>query len=521
MKPVIGEAVSYDVETSHHVPWVLGTQLTLDVGPLGRAPVGSRVLLIEAHEFARRKPYHHAKLTLVFAAMRQFRDRLRHEGYEVEYIKAERFRDGLEQYFETYPDDTLFLMDSPSHRSGEALRESGEAEGGRVEVVPNELFVATQKATEEWVDSRASETFTHESFYRWMRRKSGVLMDSEGPTGGEWNYDDQNREFPPAEWDSPPVYEPVHDELTLETSRWVDAEFETWGDTESFRWPVTREQALSQLEHVLEHRLPAFGPYQDAMRADDPLMAHTLLSPALNCGLIHPWEVITGVEEAYHERADVPLNSAEGVIRQILGWREFMRVVYRQTMPELAAANQLGASANLPAFYWSGDTDMACVRGCVEDVRQQGYSHHIQRLMVLSNFATLWGVEPQQLNEWFHATYVDAYHWVTTPNVIEMGSYAHGVFATKPYVSSANYIDKMSDYCEQCSYSKNENTGEGACPFNALYWEFLERHEDVLRSNHRMGLMYGHVDRKRDSGAMEELAERVGELREMEAEGTL
>ncbi|MES3517843.1 MAG: cryptochrome/photolyase family protein [Natronomonas sp.] len=521
VNPVVGDAPSYDLSDPNRTPWLLGTHLHPEAGPLRRAPDGSRVLLIEAHDFARRKPYHHDKLTLVFAGMRQFRDRLESDGYDVEYIKAESFAAGLQQYFAAYPDDELVVMRSPSHRSGESLRSLVEAAGGALDVVGNELFVTTREAADRWANDRDGETFRHETFYRWLRRETGVLMDDGEPEGGEWNYDDENREFPPPEYESPPVYRPEHDELTQETSRWVQSTFDTWGDPEPFIWPVTREQALEGLEHFCRRRLPEFGPYQDAMRTEDPTMAHALLSPAINLGLLHPWEVIRAIETAYYDRDDVPLNSAEGAIRQLLGWREFMRFVYRHTMPELATANQLDATADLPDAYWSGDTDMACLSTTVSDVEARGYSHHIQRLMVLANFATLWGVEPKQLNEWFHATYADAYHWVTTPNVIEMGSYGHGVFASKPYVSSANYIDKMSDYCGDCRYYKTKDTGERACPFNALYWDFLDRNEEHLRSNHRMGLMYGHVDDKRESGAMTEIKARVEELREMEQDGTL
>jgi deoxyribodipyrimidine photolyase-related protein len=267
--------------------------------------------------------------------------------------------------------------------------------------------------------------------------------------------------------------------------------------------------------------LPAFGPYQDAMRGDDWAMAHALLGSSINLGLVHPVEVVEAIEEAYREREDVPLNSAEGAIRQVIGWREFVRHVYREAMPELARANRLGATHSLPDFYWTGETEMQCLAETVGDVRARGYAHHIQRLMVLSNFATLWGVEPSALNEWFHATFVDAYHWVTTPNVVEMGTYGHGAFATKPYVSSANYVEKMSDYCGDCAYDPDADTGEGACPFNALYWDFLARNEDTLRSNHRMGLMYGHVDNKRESGDLPAIRDRVTTLREKEPGGNL
>jgi deoxyribodipyrimidine photolyase-related protein len=511
--PVVGTVEEYDIDGERRVPWVLGTQLHPSVGPLSRAPDGSRVLLIEAHDFARRKPYHHDKLTLLFSSMRHFRDELRERGYDVAYIQAPTFGAGLERFFDRYPETTLVAMRSPSHNSGERLQELAENAGGDLDIVANELFVSTREAFDEWANETDVEPFTHENFYRWLRRETGVLLRDGDPVGGEWNFDDQNQEFPPDDWEPPARHETELDDLTERVSEWVSAEFDTWGDAESFCWPVTREGARDRLEQFVTERLPAFGPYQDAMVADEWAMAHSLLSPSINLGHLHPWEVITAIETAGLESESVPINSLEGVLRQLLGWREFMRHVYRHAMPELAGANQLDATASLPEFYWDGETDMRCVSESVEDVRARGYAHHIQRLMVLGNFATLWGVEPAQLNEWFHATYVDAYHWVTTPNVVEMGSYGHGIFATKPYVSSANYIDRMSDYCGDCAYDPDEDIGEGACPFNALYWDFLARNEETLRSNHRMGLMYSHVDSKRESGDLDAIEDRVAELR--------
>ncbi|WP_267163922.1 cryptochrome/photolyase family protein [Halovenus salina] len=517
-QPTVGTPPTYSLDDGE-VPWVLGTQLTEQCGPLARAPEGSRVLLVEAHDFARRMPYHHHKLTLVFAAMRQFRDRLREDGYDVTYLQAESFGDAFEDFFAANPETTLVTMRSPSDGSPERFEELVAAAGGDLRVVENELFVSTREAFDEWAGN--DDQFRHEDFYRWMRRESGVLMDDGDPVGGEWNYDDQNREYPPDSWEAPPVPTPDHDDLTRETADWVAESFDTWGDQEGFVWPVTRRQACEHLNHFVEHRLPEFGPYQDAMRTDDWAMAHALLGSSVNIGLLHPLEVIEAVEDAYHRREDVDLPSAEGCIRQLLGWREFMRHVYRHAMPELATANQLEATHSLPDFYWTGETEMNCLAETVGEVREHGYSHHIQRLMILANFATLWGVEPAELNEWFHATYVDAYHWVTTPNVVEMGQYGHGVFASKPYVSSANYVDDMSDYCEGCVYDPDSDTGADACPFNALYWDFLDRNEEPLRSNHRMGLMYGHVDSKRDAGSMADLREQVTQMREAAKDGDL
>jgi Uncharacterized protein related to deoxyribodipyrimidine photolyase len=334
-QPIVGETESYSLTDPNRVPWVLGTQLHPDAGPLARAPDGSRVLLIEAHDFARRKPYHHDKLTLVFSGMRHFRDELREQGYTVEYIKSDTFGDGLATYFERYPDDELVVMRSPSHRSADRFRELVEDADGRLDVVQNELFVGTRKAIDQWANETDKDPFRHETFYRWMRTQTGVLMTDDGdPEGGEWNYDDDNQEFPPASWESPPVAVPDHDELTAQTSKWVADEFDVWGETDEFVWPVTRAQAQAKLDHFVETRLPEFGPYQDAMRSDDWAMAHALLGSSVNLGLLHPWEVVQQIEQAYDERDDVPLNSAEGVLRQLIGWREFMRHVYRHSMPD-------------------------------------------------------------------------------------------------------------------------------------------------------------------------------------------
>jgi deoxyribodipyrimidine photolyase-related protein len=315
---IVGTPPEYTLGTDE-IPWVLGTQLTDRSGPLARAPEGSHVLLIEAHDFARRMPYHHQKLTLVFAAMRRFSDRLRAAGYDVTYIEAATFGDAFETFFADNPGTTLVTMRSPSFGSERRFRELVDDAGGTLRVVENELFCSTRAAFDEWADD--DETFGHERFYRWMRRESGVLMGGDGPVGGEWNYDDENREFPPEVWEAPPVFEPEHGAETEDVATWVDAEFETWGSTDEFPWPVTRAQARDQLEHFIEHRLPTFGPYQDAMRRDDWPMSHALLGSSINVGLLHPVEVIEAIEEAYHDRDDVSLASAEGCLRQLLGWR--------------------------------------------------------------------------------------------------------------------------------------------------------------------------------------------------------
>ncbi|MCT9096766.1 cryptochrome/photolyase family protein [Haloarchaeobius sp. HME9146] len=498
--------------------WVLGDQLTTEVGPLATTDPGAdSVLMIEAHGFARRMPYHAQKLTLVFSAMRHVRDRLRAQGYEVDYRQVETFGKGLTEHFAASPDDELVLMEPASHGAADRFRELVAEAGGDLEVVKNELFLCSKARFDDWAGDR--ESFKHEGFYRMMRRETGYLMDGDDPEGGEWNYDDENREFPRPEvrFPDPPSFEP--DEITQEVQAWVADEFETWGDGEGFAWPVTRTQALAARDDFIENRLPQFGPYQDAMLRRSWSLNHALLAPALNLGLLTPQELVEPAIEAY-ENGDAPLPSVEGFVRQVLGWREFVRHVYRNAMPDLADANQLGHEHDLPEAYYTGETDMRCLSECVGHVWDHGYAHHIERLMVLSNFATLYGADPQELNRWFHFGFADAYHWVTTPNVVGMGSFASDVLSTKPYVSSANYVDKMSDYCADCPYDEDATTGEDACPFNALYWEFLDRHEDTLRSNHRMSLLYSHVDRK-SADELAAIRERAAEVREMGADGTL
>jgi deoxyribodipyrimidine photolyase-related protein len=508
--------------------WVLGDQLTHTHGPLAARP-DEPVLMVEARSFAVRRPYHPHKLTLVFSAMRHFRDELREAGREVAYYETGTFREGVERFLEEHPYETLVAMEPASHGAGDRLRELVTECGGDLDLVENELFLCPVARFEEWVEGR-STPYRQEQFYRMMRRETGYLMDGSEPVGGEWNYDEENRAFPGSDYDPPAPLRFEPDGTTMEVSDWVRETFDgsydsppyggAWADPEAFSWPVTRTEALEALEGFCSYRLAAFGPYQDAMVRGEWAMNHALLGAAMNLGLLHPVEVIERVLESAEADTDVPLSSVEGFVRQVLGWREFLRHVYRVEMPGLATANQLDATEDLPGAYWTGETDMACLSEVVDGVRTRGYSHHIERLMVLSNFALCYGVEPRQLNDWFHAAYVDAYHWVTTPNVVEMGSYGSGVFATKPYAASANYIDRMSDHCSNCAYYKTKATGEGACPFNTLYWEFLGRNEETLRSSGRMGLVYSHWDRK-DEDEREAIRERAMEVRELAERGEL
>ena len=507
--------------------WVLGDQLTTNHGPVAERS-DEPLLLIESRSFAERLPYHPHKLAVVFSAMRHFRDRCRAAGRHVSYHKVETFREGLEAHFQTHPDDELTLM-RPAGGGVDRLRSLVADCGGRLEVVENDLFCCSRQQFDDWADERSSDSYRHEDFYRFMRRETGHLMDGGDPVGGEWNYDDQNRETPPEDWDAPPALTFEPDETTREVVTWVRDRFDggydhapyggSWADPEPFRWPVTREEALDALADFCRNRLAAFGPYQDAMISDEWAMSHSLLASSLNLGLLHPREVIERAIATY-EDDQAPLNSVEGFVRQVLGWREFIRHVYRREQETLAGANQLAATEPLPDFFWTGETEMACLADVIDGVRRRGYAHHIERLMVLSNFATTYGVDPQALNRWFHAAYVDAFHWVTTPNVVGMGTFASDVLSTKPYAASSNYVDRMSDYCGDCPYYKTKTTGDNACPFNALYWDFLGRNEDRLRSNHRMGLVYSHWDDK-DETERDAIRERAARIRRAARRGEL
>jgi deoxyribodipyrimidine photolyase-related protein len=494
--------------------WLLGDQLHPESHVLDGV---DRVLLVEATAFADRKPYHPQKLGLVFSAMRHARDRLRAAGYEVDYRRAETFGEALDAHFDARPGDDLRLMRPPSHGAAERLRDLVAARGGSLTLVDDDRFCCPSAAFDEWAGP--ADEFRHEPFYRWMRRREDVLLDGTEPVGGEWNYDEENRETPPADWSPPPVPAFDPDDLTRETLDWVSERFDTWGEIEGFAWPVTREDARDALDHFVAHRLPAFGPYQDAMVGGEWALAHSLLSTSLNLGLLGPRETIDAAVDAW-ERDAAPLSSVEGFVRQVLGWREFMRHVYRRTMPDLAADDLLDRSRPLPPLYYDGETRMRCLDEAVSHVYDRGYAHHIERLMVLSNFALVYGADPHELNEWFHFGFVDAFHWVTTPNVLGMGTFASDAFTSKPYASSGNYVDRMSDHCADCPYDVDATTGEDACPFNALYWDFLREHEETLRGTGRMGLMYSHVDRKSEE-EWAAIDERTTRLRELAAEGRL
>jgi deoxyribodipyrimidine photolyase-related protein len=361
--------------------------------------------------------------------------------------------------------------------------------GGSLKVFPNPLWLSENSDFDTWVQGK--KEWRMEFFYREMRKKTGWLMDGGQPVGGTWNFDADNRQVPKPGHVFPVKLEFAPDTITLEVLAWVEETFKTHpGSLEGFHWAVTRDQVLQALKHFLEHRLANFGPFEDAMLEGEDQLYHSLLSPAINICLLSAKEVcVAALEFAAVPENNVPLQSIEGFIRQILGWREFMHQVYRTQMPVLRLENQLGASRKLPDFYWTGKTKMRCVSSAVTQVLSTGHTHHIQRLMVLGNFALLAGISPQAINDWFLSMYVDAFDWVVTPNVIGMSQYANaGGFTSKPYIAGGAYISRMSNHCKTCAFNPKLTSGDTACPFSSLYWGFINQHLETFKNNPRMGI---------------------------------
>ena len=377
----------------------------------------------------------------------------------------------------------------------QAIEEWPDKFACEVEILPDDRFVCSIAEFREWAQDR--DTLRMEFFYREMRRKTGLLLDDDGkPEGGEWNYDSENRKPPKEGLEAPPrpLFEP--DDITREVIDLVEERFgDHFGSLETFGWPVTRDQAEEAADAFFAERIECFGPYQDAMVHGQDDLFHSMLSTSINLGLLDPLELCRRAAQAY-EDGKAPLNSVEGFIRQLIGWREYVRGFYWLHMPHIQRANALNAQRALPEFFWTGETDMRCLADCVRSTRDNAHAHHIQRLMVLGNFCLIAGIDPREVQDWYLVVYADAYEWVELPNVAAMILYADdGKLASKPYAASGNYINKMSDYCSGCAYSVSKKTGEGACPFNSLYWHFMDRHRDKLESNHRIGRIYSNWDR--------------------------
>jgi len=466
-------------------------------------PKSTGLLFIETSSKPRRRPYHKQKLVFILSAMRHFAKEAQARGYTVHYHHNDTgYAAGLEELRKEY---SIPMIQTLEIQEWEVASEFlGK---GWIKFSENNLFLSTRAEFDHVFEN--TKGYLQETFYRFMRRKLGILLDEDGkPLGGKWNLDHENR----SNWkdsdpipNSPPWIQP--DKMTQNVIQLVEQKFpESFGSLENFGWPVTRESALEWLEHFVRYKLEYFGKYEDAMSPEEPYLFHSLLSPLIHVGLLHPKEVVERALQEYEIRkfnsyndksetkdfaisrsskksqqklSKIPLSSIEGFVRQIIGWREYMRHIYQKNREHFKKANFFQHTKALPSMYWGKPSGMKCIDSVVKTVVERGYSHHITRLMVLSNFANLLGVDPQKLNEWFWFAYVDAYEWVVTPNVVGMGTYADGgMSATKPYVASANYIRKMAPgFCRSCSYDPSGLLEENACPFNALYWNFIAENE--------------------------------------------
>ncbi|WP_341861691.1 cryptochrome/photolyase family protein [Gymnodinialimonas sp. 57CJ19] len=482
---------------------ILGDQLSLSISSLSDVSKDDLILMCELRQEATYVKHHKKKIAFVFSAMRHFARDLRAQGFNVRYVAYDdpdnsgSFLGEVETALDLHGCDEVVLTKPGEHRLLTAFQDWPDALSVPVALREDDRFLCTTEDFAQWADGR--KQLRMEYFYREMRRKYAILMDVDGPVGGKWNYDSENRKKPEKGLDVPDTYRAVPDEITREVMALVEAQFpDHFGDLSPFHFAVTREQALAALDEFIARRLRFFGDYQDAMIEGEPWMYHSHIGLYMNCGLLNPLECIERAEAAFHDGA-APLNAVEGFIRQILGWREFVRGIYWLKMPDYKENNFFDAQRPLPSLYWTGDTQMNCMRQCVTETKQNAYAHHIQRLMVLGNFALLAGLDPDEVNEWYLLVYADAYEWVELPNVSGMILFADGgVLASKPYAASGSYINKMSDYCGSCAYKPTVKNGPKACPFNYLYWDFLARNDGKLRSNPRMGFMFNSLDRMND-----------------------
>ncbi|MGC9163301.1 MAG: cryptochrome/photolyase family protein [Thiomonas sp.] len=507
-----------------HLVLVLGDQLDAASSAFdGFDPAQDAVWMAEVAEESTHVWSSQPRTALFLAAMRHFAVELAARGWALHYTRLEdaantgTLSGELARAAQALRPQALILTAPGDWRVLQALRDAARALGLPLELRDDRHFHATVRDFAAHAQGRKS--LRMEFFYRDMRRRNRVLMDGDQPAGGQWNFDADNRDSFDPRTGPPPVPAPLRfapDAITREVIALVRERFATHpGALDDFDWPVTRDQALAALEDFITHRLPDFGRWQDALWPGQPWLWHARLSAALNLKLLGPREVVAAAEAAWRAGA-APLASVEGFIRQILGWREYVRGIYWTHMPAYAESNALDAQTPLPAFFWSGDTDMACLRDALTQTLRLGYAHHIQRLMVIGLYALLLGVRPREISDWFLAVYVDAVEWVELPNVIGMSQFADGGrMASKPYIASGKYIERMSagSFCAACRFDPAQRSGERACPYTVLYWDFLLRHEALLAANPRTVMQVKNLARL-SAAERQRIQAQAGALRE-------
>jgi deoxyribodipyrimidine photolyase-related protein len=453
------------------------------------------IVLIESKRMTTDRKWHGQRLHFLISSARHFAQHLESLGYTVRYEKAATTIDGLQKIKEEFPDLPIISAEPSSFRQIAALKEFG------VEFAPNDFFLTPRPLFAQWADGQKS--YLMENFYRLQRTRLNVLMEKGKPVGGAWNFDKENRLPPPKNYTWPPYLEHKRDQIDKD----VAAEI---GYTPDTTWATTRKGALAQLKNFIDNHFAQFGPYEDAMALDNWALHHSLLSPYLNNGLLHAQEVIDAAEAAF-KTGDIPIASAEGFIRQIIGWREYVNGMYWYLGPDYRENNQLGANRKLlPLFGDSNKTQMNCVKTIVSDIETRAWVHHIPRLMVLSNLALITGTNPQEFLDWMREVFIDASEWVMVPNVIGMGLHADGgAMMSKPYAAGGAYISRMGSYCKSCVYDPKLRVGDTACPFTTLYWDFLDRHKETFAKNHRMSQQVNGLKRLSDLDALGVRAQQV------------
>lgn len=485
---------------------VLGDQLSHGLSALdGADPASTIILMMEVAEETSYVRHHKAKIAFILSAMRHHADDLRAAGWTVDYVTLDdpantgSFTGEVARAIERHRPDRIVAAEPGEWRVLAAMQSWAERFAVPVDLREDHRFICDHATFDSWAAAR--KQLRMEFFYRDMRRQTGLLLDHDGnPEGGQWNYDSENRK--PAPGGRLAIPQPLRfapDAITGAVIDLVERRFADHpGSLDAFAFATTRADALAQQQHFITHALAQFGDYQDAMLTDQPFLWHSILSPYLNCGLLDPLELCQAVESAYRA-GKVPINAAEGFIRQIIGWREYVRGIYWREGPDYGQSNALSAHRALPSFYYDGKTDMHCMAQAIDQTMRHAYAHHIQRLMITGNFALVAGIDPHALHQWYLEVYADAYEWVEMPNTIGMSQFADGgLLASKPYASSGNYINKMSDYCGHCRYDVNAKTGARACPFNLLYWDFLDRNQAVLGKNQRLSMPYRNWEKRAD-----------------------
>lgn len=484
---------------------VLGDQLSDSLSALDGLQPDDTVLMAEVSAETGYVRHHKKKIAFIFSAMRHFARRLEARGVTVRYVRlndpdnSHSLEGEVARALADNARLTRLVHTEPGeYRLTEIMKAWPDRFDVPVEMRPDTRFVASRERFARWAEGK--KRLTMEYFYREMRRDTGLLMEGDEPAGGQWNFDHDNRKALPERISIPKRNWVAPDAITTEVMELVAARFaDHFGDIDPFGYAVTREDALEQLDWFIAEALAHFGDYQDALKTGESFLFHSVLSLYLNVGLLEPLEVCRAAETAW-KAGKAPLNAVEGFIRQIIGWREYVRGIYWHFMPDYLERNALNAKRPLPDFYWTGKTDMACLADVIITTRKHAYAHHIQRLMVTGNFALLAGIDPAEVNEWYLLVYADAFEWVEAPNTHGMALYADGgIMATKPYAASGAYINRMSDHCKTCRYSVTAKSGEKACPFNYLYWNFMIENEGRLRGNQRLGHAYRNLDRFDDA----------------------